>query len=60
MSAGDAREDKEVRGGRRMIIRDGRPRGAPARVAGGDEAMAAVGARSPAIHTIARRRRRMV
>ena len=51
MSAGDAREEEEVRGGRRMIIRHRGMRGAPARDIRGDEAMAAVGACSLAIHT---------
>ena len=60
MSAVDAREEEEVRDGGRMIIRDRGPRGAPARVVWGDVAMAAVAACALAIHTIARRRRRMM
>ena len=60
MSVRDARDKEELREGGRIVIRDRGPRGAPARVVRGDVAMAAVAACGLAIHTIARRRRRMM
>ena len=60
MSAGDALHKEEVRDGGRIITRDRATRGAPSRVVRGDVPMPAAAAPRVAIHTLARRRHRVM